>query len=276
MPAGARLTFAAPVFQVADLPRAIAYYRDRLGFTPEFQYEDFYAGLARDGCVLHLRRAPPTPRDQAAFEATEHLDACFGVDDAAALAAELAQRGATVTVPLRQMPYGDEVYVRDPDGYVVGFVQPAPEDPAAPEPTGPEVRLSELVDALEVTSFAGITGAAYVSRDTGAVYCTSEDMRDADPDLPEDLDDDALYERMPSRNDLDLGRQLVFGFTRRHLPDQLDRVRDFFHQRGAWGRFKDLLQRHSLLDAWHGYEAEAQEEALRDWARSAGFRVVES
>jgi hypothetical protein len=30
-------------------------------------------------------------------------------------------------VTLRHMPYGVEFYIRDPDGYVLGFVQPAPE-----------------------------------------------------------------------------------------------------------------------------------------------------
>jgi hypothetical protein len=28
-------------------------------------------------------------------------------------------------VPLRSMPYGREFYVRDPDGYILGFVEPA-------------------------------------------------------------------------------------------------------------------------------------------------------
>jgi hypothetical protein len=27
-------------------------------------------------------------------------------------------------VPLRTMPYGIEFYLRDPDGYILGFVQP--------------------------------------------------------------------------------------------------------------------------------------------------------
>jgi hypothetical protein len=28
-------------------------------------------------------------------------------------------------VALRKKPYGSEFYVRDPDGYILGFVQPA-------------------------------------------------------------------------------------------------------------------------------------------------------
>ena len=119
------LSFVAPVFRVADLARSISYYRDRLGFEVEFNYEGFYAGVLRDGCHVHLKCSGPVGRDAAAFEAAEHLDACFGVRDAQALASRFASAGAAFSVPLRTMPYGTEFYVKDPDGYVLGFVQPA-------------------------------------------------------------------------------------------------------------------------------------------------------
>ena len=45
----ARLMAVAPQFLVADLAVAIAYYRDRLGFALDFQYESFYAAVSRDG-----------------------------------------------------------------------------------------------------------------------------------------------------------------------------------------------------------------------------------
>lgn len=65
------------------------------------------------------------PRGQAEFEAAEHLDACFETQDAQALASGFASAGASLSVPLRSQPYGQEFYVRDPDGYILGFVQPA-------------------------------------------------------------------------------------------------------------------------------------------------------
>ncbi len=119
------LTYIAPVFRVTDLARALAFYRDQLGFQPEFCYEDFYASVCRDGCHLHLQCAPPTPRDQAVFERDEHIDACVVVRRAEELSADLASKGGTFVVPLRQMPYGSEFYVRDPDGYILGFIEPA-------------------------------------------------------------------------------------------------------------------------------------------------------
>jgi catechol 2,3-dioxygenase-like lactoylglutathione lyase family enzyme len=109
------------------LAGAIAFYREKLGFELEFCYEDFYASVCRDGCRIHLQCAPPTPRDQAAFERNEHIDACLVVHDAKALSIIFASSGVAFAVPLREMPYGIEFYVRDPDGYILGFIQPAEE-----------------------------------------------------------------------------------------------------------------------------------------------------
>ena len=70
---------------------------------------------------------------------------------------------------------------------------------------------------------------------------------------------------IPHKNDLDLGHNLVFEFTASNLPDEYDRVRDIFRHRGAYGRFKDLLDFKGLLDAWHSFENERETKALRRW-----------
>jgi uncharacterized glyoxalase superfamily protein PhnB len=111
----------APVFRVADLGRALAHYRERLGFEIEFVHADFYAGVRRGGCRIHLKHAPPLPRSVD----DEHIDICVGVRDLETLAASLAETGADFAVPLRRMPYGSEFYLRDVDGHVLGFVEAA-------------------------------------------------------------------------------------------------------------------------------------------------------
>ncbi|MBI1178891.1 hypothetical protein GC207_15780 [bacterium] len=120
------LSYIAPVFRVAGISRSLAFYRDRLGFGVDFIYEDFYAGVSRDGCRIHIKYSTPPPRDQTAFEQAGHIDACIGVSNAEQLFDSLASAGVAFVVPLRHMPYGAEFYVRDPDGYVLGFVQSAP------------------------------------------------------------------------------------------------------------------------------------------------------
>ena len=119
-------TSIASVFRVKNLSRSLAFYRDQLGFGVEFVHESFYAGLQRDGCRIHLKCAPPAARDQTEFESQEHIDVCIGVQNAEALSASLASADVPFVVPLRHMPYGLEFYVRDPDGYILGFVQATP------------------------------------------------------------------------------------------------------------------------------------------------------
>ena len=123
----ASLRHMAPVFRVRDLARSIRFYEEQLGFELDFSYEDFYASVRRDGCYIHLKCASHITRDQEAFERDEELDACVEVSSAEKLAAEFSAAGASFSVPLRTMSYGTEFYVRDPDGYIIGFVQPGQE-----------------------------------------------------------------------------------------------------------------------------------------------------
>ena len=120
------LLHIAPVFRVADFSRSLAFYRDQLGFTVEFVYESFYAGVCRDGCHIHFKCSPPPPRDQTAFEGEEHIDIYISVQSAETLSERFASTGVAFVVPLRHMPYGTEFYVRDPDGYVLGFIESTP------------------------------------------------------------------------------------------------------------------------------------------------------
>src|SRR5262245_50691007 len=94
-----RLTYIAPVLRVRDLKRSLAFYRHQLGFGLDFCYEAFYASVSRDGCYLHLQCASPAPRDQAAFERAELIDACVVVQSVEALSSTFAAAGAPFVVP---------------------------------------------------------------------------------------------------------------------------------------------------------------------------------
>ncbi len=117
------LTGLALVLHVDNLTRSITFYRDQLGFEVEFNYEDFYAGMRRENCAIHLKSSGRPQRDQERFEANEEVDALISVVGAADLYANYTSKGVRFTVMLREMPYGMEFYVKDPDGYILGFVQ---------------------------------------------------------------------------------------------------------------------------------------------------------
>jgi hypothetical protein len=71
---------------------------------------------------------------------------------------------------------------------------------------------------------------------------TAEWLDDDDQDLLDDIEDPAKYFTIPDKRELDLGKPLVLKFTRHHLPDDYDKVQEIFSRKGAYARFKDLLE----------------------------------
>src|SRR5574337_183340 len=132
-------------------------------------------------------------------------------------------------------------------------------------------------DDLE-SAFYWVSGAvpfensAYISRASGQVFCISEAIEE-DEEIPDDIDDGTLYIAVPHNNDLDLGRSLVFEFVEEYLPKEIHKVRSFFSKRGAYSRFKDLLEYKKLLQQWYEFERGATESALRRWAKENGFEL---
>jgi hypothetical protein len=109
-----------------------------------------------------------------------------------------------------------------------------------------------------------------VCRATGAVLWYSEDGGEWGP-LPADIDDAERYVAVPGKHDLGLGKPLALGFARTHLPECYEQVCGMFSRRGAYARFKDLLEHHQSLDAWHQWEAEQTRQALREWCADKGL-----
>ena len=122
-----RLTGVSPLLLVADLNRALAFYRDALGFTVEVYGEppDF-AVAGRDAAVILLRLAPEgaalTPNWQIAEKA---VDVYIRVDDADEIYEEVQRRGARIDYTIYDAPHGfREFGVQDPDGHDIAFGQP--------------------------------------------------------------------------------------------------------------------------------------------------------
>jgi catechol 2,3-dioxygenase-like lactoylglutathione lyase family enzyme len=119
-----RIKKMSPQFVVADIDRSIEFYTKKLGFDIDFRYEDFYAGIVKDGFSIHLKLADPPNenRGNRGNHGNEDLDIVFSVDGIEDLYQELSNKSIEFVQPLRQMPYGKEFYIADPDGYVIAFL----------------------------------------------------------------------------------------------------------------------------------------------------------
>jgi uncharacterized glyoxalase superfamily protein PhnB len=113
----------APQFFTTAMAATLAYYKDTLGFECVGTWFDppVYAIVARDGHRIHFRlAAPPTPNPDK--YADELLDAYLNVEDADALYAEYAARGAEFTRTLGDTPWDTrEFVVKDCDGRLLAF-----------------------------------------------------------------------------------------------------------------------------------------------------------
>jgi len=115
--------------------------------------------------------------------------------------------------------------------------------------------------------------SACLCRKSGDVFYSSE-MGDSD-ELPEDIYDSEQYIEIPHKTDLNLGNVLAINFTSTHMPDHIQDVYSFFSGRGAYSKFKNLLDSNGLLDEWHSFEEKRQREALREWCKENNIKTAD-
>ncbi|MGH8534652.1 MAG: hypothetical protein ACREV1_18540 [Gammaproteobacteria bacterium] len=134
-------------------------------------------------------------------------------------------------------------------------------------------KFDDLLGAFEFVS-AGqpMEHEAYLCITTGVVHYHSEYADDEEP-LPDEIADSENYIAIPHKNDLGLGKRLVLEFAGKFLPEALSDIQEIFRRKGAYARFKDLLEQRGMLQRWYEYEASNQERALRDWCGTSGIEV---
>lgn len=138
------------------------------------------------------------------------------------------------------------------------------------------VPFDTILEAFEFVSFGPPDEHhAYLCLETGTIYRHSELGADEE-ELPEDIDDAEKYLAMPHKNDLDLGKNLVFDFVDEVVPDATSEVERMFSRRGAYSNFKNFLERRGLLQRWYEFEAAADEKALREWCGDQGIELANS
>jgi RNA polymerase sigma factor (sigma-70 family) len=117
-----KVTSLAPQFLVDDLDRAIAYYRDKLGFEFGEPWGGFYAIGRKDGLELHFKCSPKNPSERQHRRENEHLDASAGVEGIDAFYQQCVEAGAKILKPLAPTPWGTKDFcIEDPDGYIICF-----------------------------------------------------------------------------------------------------------------------------------------------------------
>ena len=112
---------------------------------------------------------------------------------------------------------------------------------------------------------------AFLDKETGKTYWHSK-FGDNEEDLPDDIDGERYIE-IPHKNELGLGKNLVIDFAYEYLPSEVQEIELIFRRKGAYSRFKTLLERKNVLDKWYEFEEKAQEKALREWCEENAIKI---
>ena len=137
-----------------------------------------------------------------------------------------------------------------------------------------KVNFSDIENAYEFVSFAAYgMNSAILKLTTGKIYYVSGMGGVDDTEDDPDFNWDNTVE-IPHKNDIDLGRNLVFEFVSQYLQDDYERVQQMFRKRGAYSRYKELLERHGVLQKWYDYEAKKESETLRQWCEDNDIEPV--
>ena len=124
----AEISGVSPFFIVSDVPSALAFYRDRLGFEITFQGppEDVFFGIVcRGRAMIMLKAVEVAPLPNCKRDPGARWDAYLDVPDPDALAAEFASRNVEFSEPLKDTDDGLRGFeLKDADGYVLFFGRP--------------------------------------------------------------------------------------------------------------------------------------------------------
>ena len=137
------------------------------------------------------------------------------------------------------------------------------------------VKLNDLEQAFEFVSSAEVfANSAFISRKTGKIFWES-DFIDEMEELPEDSGDPEHYIAIPHKNELDLGKRLVMKFVASKLPQEYKDVEDTFRRKGAYSRFRAILESKGMLEAWYEFEENETKAALKKWSLEEGIKLIE-
>ncbi|MBA3614148.1 MAG: hypothetical protein H0W49_14810, partial [Nitrospirales bacterium] len=126
------------------------------------------------------------------------------------------------------------------------------------------VEFKNILEAFEFVSFGSrYEYQAFLDKSTGKMYYHSEFGDDMD-ELPADIDDERFIE-IPHKNELDLGKKLILKFAYLYLPTEVVRIQAMFDRKGAYSKYKALLEQKGMLERWYEFESKEQEKALREW-----------
>ena len=112
----------APQLRTVDMASSIRFYTEKLGFTVEFNYEDFYAGIRADEQVFHLKRVDEKDPSIPYVDEGGHLHLYLETEGVTDFADKLQAGGVPLVKDVYETAWNTrEIVIHDDQGHTLYF-----------------------------------------------------------------------------------------------------------------------------------------------------------
>lgn len=119
------ITGIAPQLRTTDMASSVRFYTEKLGFSVEFNYEDFYAGIRAGEHVFHLKLVDEQDPSIPYVDEGGHLHLYLETEDVAAFAKQLRASGVELLKDVHETAWNTrELVINDDQGHTLYFGEP--------------------------------------------------------------------------------------------------------------------------------------------------------
>lgn len=114
-----------PQLRTTDMNSSIEFYTEKLGFTVEFNYENFYVGIRSGDHLIHLKLIDEADPSIPFVDEGGHLHLYIQTDDVTAFADRLKEKGVELVQDVWETDWNTrEFVIHDDQGHTLYFGEP--------------------------------------------------------------------------------------------------------------------------------------------------------
>jgi catechol 2,3-dioxygenase-like lactoylglutathione lyase family enzyme len=119
------ITGIVPQLRTTDMASSVRFYTEKLGFSVEFNYEDFYTGIRAGGQIFHLKLVDAKDPSIPYVDEGEHFHLYLETKGLAAFAAQLKGNGVELVKDVHETPWKTrEIVIHDDQGHTLYLGEP--------------------------------------------------------------------------------------------------------------------------------------------------------
>jgi catechol 2,3-dioxygenase-like lactoylglutathione lyase family enzyme len=109
-----------PQLRTTDMASSVRFYTEKLGFSVEFNYQDFYTGIRAGGQVFHLKLVDDKDPSIPYVDEGEHFHLYLETSGIADCAAQLRANGVELVKDVHETPWNTrEIVIHDDQGHTL-------------------------------------------------------------------------------------------------------------------------------------------------------------